>query len=433
MISLIVNNILFNLLFLTPLFFALGISIVEVSVFFLTLFFLIKNRSIYYYKDKKIIFLFIFALYIGINAFFQIRDDLKISSFFFFRYVILALSIYYILDYFLNNNKINKKITLILFGFLISFIFFDSFLQFFTGRNSFGLEIINNRISSVFGSELILGSFLIKILPLFIYFFIYSNIQINKNFFELVLFFSLYFTIIYLAAGRTSFFMMSLFICLTMIFIKELRKVFSISIFFLISFIFITQVFEIGKSNPSNRLFLKTFNEMTSNIFHNDKKNQIIKDTKIAKKNEVFNSIKIFSSDHQGHYVLAYELFKKNIFFGVGPKGFRYYCRSVDYDPPIGICSTHPHNFLAQILSEVGLIGIFFYFFGFIFIIFNIFKSYFKKMNLREKNCFLVISIALVVNFFPFVPNGNFFNNWISITSFYYIGIYLYSYKRIFA
>ena len=38
------------------------------------------------------------------------------------------------------------------------------------------------------------------------------------------------------------------------------------------------------------------------------------------------------------------------------------------------------------------------------------------------KNCFLVISIGLIVNFFPLVPNGNFFNNWISIINFYYIG-----------
>jgi hypothetical protein len=292
-------------------------------------------------------------------------------------------------------------------------------------------EIINERISSIFGSELILGSFLLKILPLFVYFLIYTNIEINKNFFKLAIFFGIYFTVIYLAAGRTSFFLMILFILLMITFVKELRKVLNISIFLLVLFVFITQVFEIGKSNPSNRIFLKTFNEMTSHIFYNKKKEQSLTNSKV-KKNEVIKNLKVFSSDHQGHYILAYELFKKNIFFGIGPKGFRYYCRSVNYNPPKGICSTHPHNFLVQIISETGLLGLLFYFFGFMFIVINIFKSYSKNVDVYKKNCFLVISIALVVNFFPFVPNGNFFNNWISITSFYYIGIYLYSYRRIF-
>ena len=142
---------------------------------------------------------------------------------------------------------------------------------------------------------------------------------------------------------------------------------------------------------------------------------------------------KIFSTDHDGHYTLAYELFKNNPIFGVGPKGFRYFCRSVEYDPPKGICSTHPHNFLIQILSETGLTGLFFYFYGIFFVIYKLFKVKLKNNPINEKNCLLVMSIALITNFFPFVPNGNFFNNWISITSFYYIGIYLYSYKRIFS
>lgn len=431
MINLFKDNIFFYLFFFTLFLFALGISAVEISVLLLTLSFLFKNRCLSYYKDKKSIFLFLFATYIAVNAFFQITDDLKISSFFFFRYILFALAIHYFLDYFESNQNINKQLALILFGFLLFLIFFDSYFQFFTGKNLFGFEIINERISSIFGTELILGSFLLKILPLFVYFLIYTNIEINKNFLKLVIFFSIYFTVIYLAAGRTSFFLMILFILLMITFVKELRKVLNISIFLLILFVFITQVFEIGKSNPSNRIFLKTFNEMTSHIFYNKQKEQSLTNSKV-KKNEVIKNLKIFSSDHQGHYILAYELFKKNIFFGIGPKGFRYYCRSVNYNPPKGICSTHPHNFLVQILSETGLLGLLFYFFGFIFIVINIFKSYCKNVDEYKKNCFLVISIALVVNFFPFVPNGNFFNNWLSITSFYYIGIYLYSYRRIF-
>lgn len=257
MINLFKNNIFFYLFFFTLFLFVLGISAVEISVLLLTLSFLFKNRCLSYYKDKKSIFLFLFATYIAVNAFFQITDDLKISSFFFFRYILFALAIYYFLDYFESNQNINKQLALIFFGLLLFLIFFDSYFQFFIGKNLFGFEIINERISSIFGSELILGSFLLKILPLFVYFLIYTNIEINKNFFKLAIFFGIYFTVIYLAAGRTSFFLMILFILLMITFVKELRKVLNISIFLLVLFVFITQVFEIGKSNPSNRIFLK--------------------------------------------------------------------------------------------------------------------------------------------------------------------------------
>ena len=104
----------------------------------------------------------------------------------------------------------------------------------------------------------------------------------------------------------------------------------------------------------------------------------------------------------------------------------------VKYDPPVGICSTHPHNFLIQIISETGLIGLIFYLSSLIFVILKLMKIYHSQNIIYDKNCFVIISLGLIVNFFPFVPNGNFFNNWISIINFYYIGLYLFSYKKIF-
>jgi hypothetical protein len=138
MINLFKNNIFFYLFFFTLFLFVLGISAVEISVLLLTLSFLFKNRCLSYYKDKKSIFLFLFATYIAVNAFFQITDDLKISSFFFFRYILFALAIYYFLDYFESNQNINKQLALIFFGLLLFLIFFDSYFQFFIGKNLFG-------------------------------------------------------------------------------------------------------------------------------------------------------------------------------------------------------------------------------------------------------------------------------------------------------
>ena len=53
MTSSIKNNIIFYLLFLTPFTFVLGISIMEISTFLITLFFFLKNRDLNYFKDTK--------------------------------------------------------------------------------------------------------------------------------------------------------------------------------------------------------------------------------------------------------------------------------------------------------------------------------------------------------------------------------------------
>ena len=305
-------------------------------------------------------------------------------------------------------------------------IFLDSYLQFLTGKNIIGFQIIGSTVSSIFGSELVLGSFLIKLFPIIIFLFFYANIDIKKYSFVITLFFSFYFSVIYIAGGRTPFFLMLLLILCSIIFIKDLRSIFLRSLLIFTIFASLLFVFEFGKTNPVDRIFVKTFSQITNNYF-NKKTDNISQEKK-----ELNKEIKIFSSEHHGHYVLAYELFKQNPIWGVGPKGFRNYCRSVDYDPPVGICSTHPHNFLVQIVTETGLIGLIFYLSGLIFIFLKLLKGYLNK-DLGGKNCFLVISIGLLVNFFPLVPNGNFFNNWISFINFYYIGFYMYSYKKMFS
>ena len=64
-------------------------------------------------------------------------------------------------------------------------------------------------------------------------------------------------------------------------------------------------------------------------------------------------------------------IYLKKPLFGSGPEGFRYHCRNIEFDSEIGICSTHPHNFFFQLLSETGLLGIFFYISILIFIFVN--------------------------------------------------------------
>ena len=174
-------------------------------------------------------------------------------------------------------------------------------------------------------------------------------------------------------------------------------------------------------------MFNKTVKQIT--------KTSNIKEEKTYKKNDDFitliRSLKVFSQHHQGHLIVAKNLFQENIIFGVGPKGFRHFCRAVDYDPKEGVCSTHPHNILAQTLSELGLIGFLFYLTFLIFFIKNFFIVKNKKINKFELNSFLIISIGILIHLIPILPSGNFFNNWISSFIYFKIGLLLYSHKKI--
>ncbi len=57
----------------------------------------------------------------------------------------------------------------------------DGYFQYFFGKNLFGYELFNAyRVSSFFGSELILGSYLARFFPLLFGVFIFLD-QIKKN------------------------------------------------------------------------------------------------------------------------------------------------------------------------------------------------------------------------------------------------------------
>ena len=313
---------------------------------------------------------------------------------------------------------------------ILILLILDSFLQFLSGKNIFGFEIKNNRVSGIFHDELILGSFLLKVFPFTIWLIYFSNFEISKYKNLLIIFFSMYIITVYLSGERTSLFLILLATILFIFYLHNLRIILLKSFLIFLLFAMSTFVTNFGKSDPFNRIFIKTFNQLTNSFFLTKRDIQLDKEDLGDLTRDLKQNIQIFSTDHNGHYLLAYNLFKQSPIFGKGPEGFRNYCRKVEYNSKIGMCSTHPHNIFMQLLSETGLIGIFFYLFGSIFVIKSLFKLYKKNIDLKNKYNFYIVSIAIIVNFFPLVPSGNFFNNWISIITYYYIGIYIYSFKK---
>ena len=424
----LIKNKLFFLLFIFPLTYIIGIAVVEVFLFIFFIFLFLFNHDKELLNKKILIVLFLFSIYVGLNAFIQIPSNLKYSSIFHFRYLLFSIAVYFFFEKY-SHTKFNKNLIVSIFFLTLITLFFDSFFQFFVGKNIFGQKLFEYRVSSFFGDDLILGSFLIRLLPIIFWYLFYLRIDINLNKFYSIIFFSIYFSVIYLSGERTSFALLIGFILLSIIFISELRNILIKSTIIFSIFIILNAFLDLGKTDITHRMFNKTYKQVVNQ--------NIISENKIEYKDDnfikVIKSVNVFSNHHQGHLIVAKNLFQENPIFGVGPKGFRHFCRVVDYEPKEGVCSTHPHNILAQILSELGLIGLFFYLLFIIFFVRNVLIIKDKKIDKFELNSFLIISIGIVILLIPILPSGNFFNNWISSFIYFKIGLLLYSHKKIFA
>ena len=100
--------------------------------------------------------------------------------------------------------------------------------------------------------------------------------------------------------------------------------------------------------------------------------------------------------------------------------------------PTSDFCSTHPHNYYLQFLSELGLLGFIFLTFTFIFCIIK----YFKTLLMRYSNTYndtlllkkyIILLSGLIMLIWPVSTTGNFFNNYNS--SFIFLNLSFFIYK----
>ena len=495
------------LLSLLPLGLVIGPLIAEIIINSIVLIFLInsiKNKNLFIFKNKFFVFFLLFYIYLIINLFlsdFVQQSGLNILGY--IRFILFPIAICLILE----RNKKNIKFVFIFLSLTILIVVLDGYYQFIFEKNLLGYEKYRiDRISGFFKEDLILGSFLSRLLPLFIALILFFKNDFKLTAFNLVIFL-LAFILIFLSGERAAFFMSVLTLFIINIQIKSflyLRLIFSLILILLVSTLILinptisdryidqtkNQILgdlnildkDVSKILPNYMPMFETSSKMfkenkllgmgpkSYRYLCDDKRfvtyfpkikfkdNTIIKikqswkerkyinpeifyikEGDIIKKNDkIFsyklhneNKIKIYLSDKEGKII---KIYKKNryqageILLDIDPKNTPD--KEYFYD---NACNSHPHNFYIQILAEIGLIG-----FTFIFGIFsylsyllvkNLFYKYFKKRSLFTDSE-LCILIGLFMVLWPLTTNGNFFNNWINLISFYPLGFLFYLHNK---
>jgi O-antigen ligase len=391
--------------------------LIIISLLFLYLSF--SNKIFYYFNNNYFKLIITFCLLISLRSIYIQKFELSfITSFFYFRFLIFSLAVWYILE----NNKDVKRIFFYILLLVFLFLFIDSFYQFIFRKNIFGYDIYAiDRVSSVFGKELILGGVILRFslisFPLLIYF--YKNSIFFEFFFLLKTI--ILFLIVLIAGERSAIFLMSMQIILYIFFIKKLRVKFFLFFFLITLFL---SIFIYFNKNVKERILNNTFYLFTEKeeskdfISNNTYTNEFIK--KVQTKD-----INFFSRGHQSHFATAIKMFLEEPIFGVGVKMFRHLCADKKfYTEPMG-CNTHPHNTYIQLLAETGIIGFLLFFIIFLYLIKYLFlesiRIIFKKNSIIEKEYKTSLIIAVFINLWPLVTTGNFFNNYLSF--YYYLPV----------
>ena len=391
-----------------PILLISGPFLSDLLVVFFSIFFLIRYRY-FQFSSKCRIFLFLLSIfYILINISSILSDNIFLSlksTLPYFRFIFFAFVISLLIGQ-IEKNDVIKNYFNIIFQFIFIFLFIDSFYQFFNLENLFGFRISeqmsDERVSSLFGEELILGSYISKIMFLYLGF-LHGKQNNPKNFLniDLKILFILLITLstIFISGDRAAF-VLAVAGTFMYLLINLNFKATGIIVGFMVIIFFILQ------SNPS---YKSRYDVLFQTIF--------------------IDRV-IGQSTHHQHFKTAYKMFDERKLFGHGVKSFRNKCNLKKFNSGPKSCSTHPHNYYLQLLSATGIFTFIILTIFFIFILKELIENFIFKIKKNKINnkkiCYL---ISLFIAIFPFATTGSFFNNWISFTIFLSLGFLLSEYK----
>lgn len=404
-------NYYYKLIYFLPVALLTGPFLPDLIVVICSILFLVDTfrLKLYdYYNNNFFKIFIIFFIILNLSSFFSENISPFKYTIGYLRYGVFSIFIFYLLK---NYLKFKERIIFIFF-FTFIFLIIDGYVQYFFGKNILFFEIEKYQtglgyITSVFGEEKKLGSYLSRLAPFFFIAILLIKRKYNTtNVGIYLLLILLFYVLILLTTERSSIFIITSLIFLGILTFNQSSKskIICLIIFFL-TIIFILSI------NPS--LF-----EKIKSVFYSI---GVISpgyttDGKVIGGYD--QGLFFFSKFYHDQIINSLMLFKENIFFGIGAKNYKLE----------GFDGWHPHNFHAQLLAEIGIAGYLVYLFVFINLFLKIIKIIFfnrnKKNNLEEEMKNFLIFIMLL-NLLP-IPTGDFFNNWLNIILYLPFGFILF-------
>jgi len=409
-----------------PIFLVFSRFIADLSICVCVILFLVsvvKKKEWFYFNNIFFYLFLLFFFYILIRSIFTLNLISIETTIFYFRFGLFSLAVWHVIN---NNSKFLK------YFFIISISFFlilslDAMYQYYSGHNILGYpKHIYNKVGSFFGKTFILGSYISKIFLIIFGIFLYKNFFFFNNKYinwAIILTFALSSLAVILSGERAAFFLFLIyfFAILILLKLKKNHKVIILSsflVFMILIFFYDSKIYY--------RHIVQSYTQFNLEKYYKEKGLETNFDKKYF----------TFSIDHEAHYQVAYKMFTNNIFFGQGPKMFRVLCDDnkfrFEYKYGADIingCTSHPHNSYIQLLAETGLTGAAFLILFFCYVVFKLFYNFFVFYNNKTisniYNYKICLLLCFFINFFPIVPNGNFFNNWLSIMYYLPMGFYL--------
>jgi len=382
------DNIALFLISVLPIGLLISTGVSELISILLVILFIIKSftkKNLQWYKNSYFFILTILWFALILNLIFsKYPENTIFRSLGFIKYIIFVFSIAYYL-------KIKKNLNIIFCIWTITLLIvgFDIIFEYVFEQNILGFKSpYEDRISSFLGKELKIGHFVLGFCFICSGFF-FEKYKYNHN------------------ISITIGFLITIFFIISIILTGERSNIIK-AICGLILFVLL-----FNKEKINKKKIILTLTIIIILIFSVSQKIQNRFNVFIIDLLKEEGLVKTYKRSQQAaHYYTAMEIFKSNLFFGVGNKNFRIECQNEKYHNPsyertVERCATHPHQIYFEFLSEHGIIGTTIILSIIFYIIFKSLIIYKKRNNLIH----LGSIIFIIVSFIPMLPTGSFFTS----------------------
>ena len=393
----------------------------------------------------KIIFLLFFVIFFSTSLSFikslyfegyeYIHLVRLIKSVIFFRFFLMLIIIYLLSEL----DILNLKYLFISAAFSSFIVSLDVIYQYIFGVDIIGLTRHGRYNSGFFGDELIAGGF-IQNFSFFSILFV-TLILKNKNYLKFILTTIIICILgisIILSGNKMPLILFLLGLLLVFLFNNKLRKIIPVSLIcFFVLFKFILSSDEAVK-NSYRSAYDNIRGIVGIFVLEHMSENDSEKSNKIEEKFEIdqdrwhpdtplgFDAFYTYINPHKRLILTAFDTWKQNKIFGNGIKSFRIDCQKLALlGPEINLhedsivhkkhllCSSHPHNYYFEILTEAGIIGIFVTFMiALLFVVFILKNLKLFKENNIENVILFAATISLILAVFPLKSTGSIFSTY---------------------